>query len=131
MKCVSFPKYLEFSQIKSDSPSILKAVILEIQTFLFDNLFIKLNTLPVNYFCIDRCRHGAIAKFFEDDKPPCDKCCDFCKNRSQCLLDIEHFKKGVYSSSHPHRHQGRTMISVEKEGVDGELYGGGRKGAKV
>uniref|UniRef100_A0A8B9IFF6 ATP-dependent DNA helicase n=1 Tax=Anser cygnoides TaxID=8845 RepID=A0A8B9IFF6_ANSCY len=29
------------------------------------------------------CRHAAIAKYFGDVTPPCNKCCDYCKNPGQ------------------------------------------------
>ena len=84
------------------------------------------------YLCVFfRCRHGAIAKFFGDDKPKCNKSCDFCLNPEEVLQQSDNLKRGVYANSHAKRHLGRTAIMDFSDEPDDSLYGGGRMGAKA
>ena len=83
------------------------------------------------YYCIWRCRHAAIATYFADPRPECKKSCDFCKCPGKVEKELDLLKRGIYGNNHPKRHDGRTAIYYETEGVDDDLYGGGRKGAKA
>jgi hypothetical protein len=78
-----------------------------------------------------RCKHGAIAAYFADPRPDCNKSCDFCLSPSKVETEIDMLKRGVFGNNHPKRHQGRTGIYYETVGCDDDMYGGGRKGAKA
>ena len=86
-----------------------------------------------NYFILFlvRCRHAAISKFFGDEKPPCNKSCDFCENSTRAMQEFEDLCRGNYASTNSRRHQGRTGIAFESSDPDPDLYGGGRNGIKV
>ncbi|KQK73400.1 ATP-dependent DNA helicase Q5 [Amazona aestiva] len=82
--------------------------------------YLILNILPY------RCRHAAIAKYFGDVTPLCNKCCDYCKNPAAVKRQRESLER--YSSS-----WSRTCIgpmSSSWEGYDPELYEGGRRGCR-
>ncbi|KAK6478356.1 ATP-dependent DNA helicase Q5-like isoform X1 [Huso huso] len=73
----------------------------------------------------DGCRHAAIAQYFGDEKPRCNKSCDFCKNPAAVRNQLE--------SSRCLGSGGRTRIgpaatSTGPFGYDRELYAGGRRG---
>ncbi len=53
--------------------------------------------------CLDRCRHGAIAKYFEDEKPECKRACDFCKDSLQALRELETMQRGAVSNKNQNR----------------------------
>lgn len=80
---------------------------------------------------LSRCRHGAIAKFFGDELPSCNKQCDYCDKKVQTLQAFEQFQQNICSTSHSQRFQGKTGIVKVSSGLDPDLYGGGRKGVKV
>ncbi|XP_065549743.1 ATP-dependent DNA helicase Q5 isoform X1 [Lathamus discolor] len=72
------------------------------------------------------CRHAAIAKYFGDVTPPCNKCCDYCKNPAAVKRQWESLERCSSSWS-------RTCIgptSSSWEGYDPELYEGGRRGCR-
>ena len=78
-----------------------------------------------------RCRHSAIAQFFGDDKPNCNKACDVCKTPNNVKTQIDHLEKGVMSNNRrKNARPGKTYVSAGPlDQPDGELYGGGRYGA--
>uniref|UniRef100_A0A8V5HEG4 ATP-dependent DNA helicase Q5 n=1 Tax=Melopsittacus undulatus TaxID=13146 RepID=A0A8V5HEG4_MELUD len=72
------------------------------------------------------CRHAAIAKYFGDVTPPCNKCCDYCKNPAAVKRQWESLERCSNSWS-------RTCIgptSSSWKGYDPELYEGGRRGCR-
>ncbi|NXD69776.1 RECQ5 helicase, partial [Eolophus roseicapillus] len=72
------------------------------------------------------CRHAAIAKYFGDVTPPCNKCCDYCKNPAAVKRQRESLERCSNSWS-------RTCIGPmgsSWEGYDPELYEGGRRGCR-
>ncbi|NXI05084.1 RECQ5 helicase, partial [Pachycephala philippinensis] len=70
------------------------------------------------------CRHAAIAKYFGDVTPPCNKCCDFCKNPGAVKRQLEALE--LCSSSWSKTCIGPTGSS--RDSYDPELYEGGRRG---
>lgn len=78
-----------------------------------------------------RCRHGAIAKFFGDDLPFCNKQCDYCDKKEQTQKEFEQFQQNICATSHSQRFQGKTGIVKVSSGLDPDLYGGGRNGIKA
>ncbi|KAJ7399851.1 hypothetical protein BTVI_110919 [Pitangus sulphuratus] len=73
-----------------------------------------------------RCRHAAIAKYFGDVTPPCNKCCDFCKNPGAVKRQLESLERCTNNWS-------KTCIgpaSSSWDGYDPELYEGGRRGCR-
>ncbi|XP_014676080.1 PREDICTED: ATP-dependent DNA helicase Q5-like isoform X2 [Priapulus caudatus] len=84
----------------------------------------------VGYCEKPRCRHEAIADYFGDGKPPCEKTCDFCKLPRETANRTERFQSGACGVNSKHRHQGSTTVSsmTNKEGTreDASLYGGGK-----
>ncbi|KAM4032116.1 ATP-dependent DNA helicase Q5 isoform 2-T4 [Anomaloglossus baeobatrachus] len=73
------------------------------------------------------CRHAAIASYFGDEKPLCNKCCDCCKNPRAVKQQVEHLE-GLQQNG-----RGRTCIQQPGGpsglfGYDRDLYEGGRKG---
>ncbi|XP_077107871.1 ATP-dependent DNA helicase Q5 [Ranitomeya variabilis] len=73
------------------------------------------------------CRHAAIASYFGDEKPLCNKSCDFCKNPRAVKQQIEHLE-GLQLN-------GRSRTCIQHPGApsgpfgyDRELYEGGKKG---
>ncbi|XP_050175138.1 ATP-dependent DNA helicase Q5 isoform X2 [Myiozetetes cayanensis] len=72
------------------------------------------------------CRHAAIAKYFGDVTPPCNKCCDFCKNPGAVKRQLESLERCTNNWS-------KTCIgpaSSSLDGYDPELYEGGRRGCR-
>ncbi|NWQ89735.1 RECQ5 helicase, partial [Burhinus bistriatus] len=70
------------------------------------------------------CRHAAIAKYFGDDTPPCNKCCDYCKNPGAVKRQLESLER--CSNSWSKTCIGPTGSSWDS--YDPELYEGGRRG---
>ncbi|NWT03020.1 RECQ5 helicase, partial [Mionectes macconnelli] len=72
------------------------------------------------------CRHAAIAKYFGDVTPPCNKCCDFCKNPGAAKRQLESLERCTNNWS-------KTCIgpaSSSWDAYDPELYEGGRRGCR-
>ncbi|XP_030143079.3 ATP-dependent DNA helicase Q5 isoform X5 [Taeniopygia guttata] len=72
------------------------------------------------------CRHAAIAKYFGDVTPPCNKCCDFCKNPEAVKRQQEALERCSNSWS-------KTCIGptgASWDSYDPELYEGGRRGCR-
>ncbi|XP_053851095.1 ATP-dependent DNA helicase Q5 isoform X2 [Vidua macroura] len=72
------------------------------------------------------CRHAAIAKYFGDATPPCNKCCDFCKNPGAVKKQLEALERCSNSWS-------KTCIGptgASWDSYDPELYEGGRRGCR-
>ncbi|NXK96329.1 RECQ5 helicase, partial [Formicarius rufipectus] len=70
------------------------------------------------------CRHAAIAKYFGDATPACNKCCDFCKNPGAVKRQLESLELCSTTWS-------RTCIGPSNsswDSSDPELYEGGRRG---
>lgn len=70
------------------------------------------------------CRHAAIAKYFGDATPTCNKCCDYCKNPGAVKKQLDTLELSCNSWS-------RTCIgatSSSRGAYDPELYEGGRRG---
>ncbi|NXX43112.1 RECQ5 helicase, partial [Tricholaema leucomelas] len=72
------------------------------------------------------CRHNAIAKFFGDVTPPCNKGCDFCKNPGAVKRQLESLEH--CSNSWSKTCIGPTGSSWDR--YDPELYEGGRRGCR-
>ncbi|XP_044155159.1 ATP-dependent DNA helicase Q5 [Bufo gargarizans] len=73
------------------------------------------------------CRHAAIASYFGDERPLCNKSCDCCKNPRAVKQQIEHLQGLLLN--------GRSRTCIQQPGpapgpfgYDKELYEGGRKG---
>ncbi|NXT76247.1 RECQ5 helicase, partial [Zapornia atra] len=72
------------------------------------------------------CRHAAIAKYFGDVTPVCNKCCDYCKNPGAVKRQLESLERCTSSRS-------KTCIgptSSSWDSYDPELYEGGRRGCR-
>ncbi|KAL7989443.1 hypothetical protein Chor_012109 [Crotalus horridus] len=70
------------------------------------------------------CRHAAIANYFGDDVPQCNRSCDYCKNPAAV-------KKQVEALQHSTKSWSRTYIGPSASSwnaCDPELYGGGKRG---
>ncbi|KFV52595.1 ATP-dependent DNA helicase Q5, partial [Gavia stellata] len=72
------------------------------------------------------CRHAAIAKYFGDVTPPCNKCCDYCKNPGAVKRQLESLEG--CSNSWSKTCIGPTGSSWDS--YDPELYEGGRRGCR-
>ncbi|KAM6050655.1 ATP-dependent DNA helicase Q5 isoform 2-T3 [Chlamydotis macqueenii] len=72
------------------------------------------------------CRHAAIAKYFGDATPPCNKCCDYCKNPGAVKRQLEALER--CSNSWSKTCIGPTGSSWDS--YDPELYEGGRRGCR-
>ncbi|XP_064251580.1 ATP-dependent DNA helicase Q5 isoform X3 [Passer domesticus] len=72
------------------------------------------------------CRHAAIAKYFGDATPPCNKCCDFCKNPGAVKRQLEALE--CCSNSWSKTYIRPTGSSWDSN--DPELYEGGRRGLR-
>ncbi|NXE39291.1 RECQ5 helicase, partial [Ptilorrhoa leucosticta] len=72
------------------------------------------------------CRHAAIANYFGDVTPPCNKCCDFCKNPGAVKRQLEALE--LCSNSWSKTCIGPTGSS--RDTYDPELYEGGRRGCR-
>ncbi|XP_009896246.2 ATP-dependent DNA helicase Q5 isoform X2 [Dryobates pubescens] len=70
------------------------------------------------------CRHNAIAQFFGDVSPPCNKGCDYCKNPGAVKRQLESLEHCTNSWSKTCI--GPTGSSWDR--YDPELYEGGRRG---
>ncbi|KFQ69075.1 ATP-dependent DNA helicase Q5, partial [Phaethon lepturus] len=72
------------------------------------------------------CRHAAIAKYFGDVTPPCNKCCDYCRNPGAVKRQLESLERCSNSWS-------KTCIGPTGsswDAYDPELYEGGRRGCR-
>lgn len=72
------------------------------------------------------CRHAAIANYFGDDVPQCNRSCDYCKNPAAV-------KKQVEALQHSTKSWSRTYIGPSASSwnaCDPELYGGGKRGSR-
>ncbi|XP_040437438.1 ATP-dependent DNA helicase Q5 isoform X2 [Falco naumanni] len=72
------------------------------------------------------CRHAAIARYFGDGTPPCNKCCDYCKNPGAVKRQLESLERCSNS-------WGKTCIGPTGsswDSYDPELYEGGRRGCR-
>ncbi|XP_051490780.1 ATP-dependent DNA helicase Q5 isoform X3 [Apus apus] len=72
------------------------------------------------------CRHAAIAKYFGDVTPPCNKCCDYCRNPGAVKRQLE-------SLEHCSNSWSKTCIGPTGsswDSYDPELYEGGRRGCR-
>ncbi|XP_072040321.1 uncharacterized protein [Amphiura filiformis] len=78
-----------------------------------------------------QCRHAAIAQFFGDDKPNCNKTCDVCKTPNNVRVQIDNLEKGIMSNNaRKTARPGKTYIATAPlDQPDKDLYGGGRYGA--
>ncbi|NXC46460.1 RECQ5 helicase, partial [Penelope pileata] len=72
------------------------------------------------------CRHAAIAKYFGDVTPPCNKCCDYCRNPGAVKKQLESLER--CSNSWSKTCIGPTGSSWDS--YDPELYEGGRRGCR-
>lgn len=72
------------------------------------------------------CRHAAIAKYFGDVTPPCNKCCDYCKNPEAVKRQLEALER--CSNNWSKTCIGPTGSSWDS--YDPELYEGGRRGCR-
>ncbi|NWI21354.1 RECQ5 helicase, partial [Crypturellus soui] len=72
------------------------------------------------------CRHAAIAKYFGDVTPPCNKCCDYCRNPGAVKRQLESLER--CSNSWSKTCIGPTGSSWDS--YDPELYEGGRRGCR-
>ncbi|XP_064608324.1 ATP-dependent DNA helicase Q5-like [Liolophura sinensis] len=79
-------------------------------------------------FCEEpKCRHWAIACYFGDEKPNCNKSCDVCAFPKRVSQLVDDLQKGVFVKNGRYGGGGFMMVSDDP---DPELYGGGRKGQK-
>ncbi|NWH76378.1 RECQ5 helicase, partial [Piaya cayana] len=72
------------------------------------------------------CRHAAIARYFGDAAPPCNKRCDYCKNPEAVRRQLEALERCSSSWS-------KTCIGPAGsswDSYDPELYEGGRRGCR-
>ena len=79
------------------------------------------------YYC--RCRHWSISQFFGDEKPDCNNSCDACKDPKSAEKNLAELQRGLFASVNKTKGAG-TMFYVDED-VSGDMYGGGRKGAKM
>lgn len=83
--------------------------------------------IPRSFFLLSpRCRHAAIAKYFGDVTPPCNKCCDYCKNPEAVKRQLEALERCSNNWS-------KTCIGPTGSSwdcYDPELYEGGRRGCR-
>ncbi|XP_052282182.1 ATP-dependent DNA helicase Q5-like isoform X2 [Dreissena polymorpha] len=81
-------------------------------------------------FCEEiKCRHWSIAQFFGDEKPACGGSCDACKDPKGVEKNLLELQRGMFASVNQRKGPG-TMYYVDED-VSGDMYGGGRKGAKI
>lgn len=62
------------------------------------------------------------AEYFGDDKPPCKKNCDVCKDSKTISDQINEFQTKISQ-------YGSTKLHITED--DGELYGGGKQGQRL
>ncbi|RUS90125.1 hypothetical protein EGW08_002092 [Elysia chlorotica] len=75
-----------------------------------------------------QCRHWSIAQYFGDEKPPCDRACDACKDPKRVQAEILNMQRGAFNTSMK-KGLGSAMVVVDED-APMDMYGGGRKGAK-
>ncbi|GFR68240.1 ATP-dependent DNA helicase Q5-like [Elysia marginata] len=75
-----------------------------------------------------QCRHWSIAQYFGDEKPPCDRACDVCKDPKRIQMDILNMQRGAFNTSMK-KGLGSAMVVVDED-AGSNMYGGGRMGAK-
>ncbi|KAJ6660364.1 hypothetical protein lerEdw1_017787, partial [Lerista edwardsae] len=78
----------------------------------------------VIFHLLHSCRHAAIARFFGDAIPQCNKCCDHCKNPAAVKKQVEALERSSSGWS-------RTCIGPSASSwkdYDPDLYEGGRRG---
>jgi ATP-dependent DNA helicase Q5 len=73
------------------------------------------------------CRHSFFSKYFGDEEPltSCGKMCDFCKNPGAVNEQIDSF-----NNMDALRLRSKMSAGVNIDGVDEDLYGGGKVGTK-
>ncbi|NWW29860.1 RECQ5 helicase, partial [Panurus biarmicus] len=90
------------------------------------SFLIKKELSNIQVRAAEHCRHAAIAKYFGDVTPPCNKCCDFCKNPGAVKRQLEALER--CSNSWSKTCIGPTGSSWDR--YDPELYEGGRRGCR-
>ncbi|GAB1611215.1 ATP-dependent DNA helicase Q5-like [Argonauta hians] len=85
--------------------------------------------IMVKYCELPRCRHRVIAEYFGDEKPNCQKNCDYCKNPNFADNQVKDLLHGSYGRWCRNEY-GSTRMAEEPTEPDVELYGGGRLGQK-
>ncbi|CAI9737365.1 ATP-dependent DNA helicase Q5-like [Octopus vulgaris] len=83
--------------------------------------------IMVKYCELPRCRHRVIAEYFGDEKPNCQKQCDYCKNAKYADKQVQNLLQGSYGKWCRNEY-GSTRMVKEPTEPDVELYGGGRLG---
>ncbi|XP_014783376.1 ATP-dependent DNA helicase Q5 [Octopus bimaculoides] len=83
--------------------------------------------IMVKYCELPRCRHRVIAEYFGDEKPNCQKQCDYCKNSRYADKQVQNLLQGSYGKWCRNEY-GSTRMVKESTEPDEELYGGGRLG---
>ncbi|XP_041360303.1 ATP-dependent DNA helicase Q5-like [Gigantopelta aegis] len=76
-----------------------------------------------------KCRHWSIADYFGDEKPDCNKNCDVCADIKQVELNMLNLQRGAFGSAG--QQSGRGVNLVQEVDNDPDMYGGGRRGAKI
>lgn len=69
-----------------------------------------------------RCRHNVFAEYFGDEKPPCKKNCDVCKDSKVINDQINAFQVKISQ-------YGSSKLRITEDSSD--LYGGGRLGQSL
>uniref|UniRef100_A0A8C3PVY6 RecQ like helicase 5 n=1 Tax=Chrysolophus pictus TaxID=9089 RepID=A0A8C3PVY6_CHRPC len=93
----------------------------------FEGWSSSMEIIPRSFFLLSpRCRHAAIARYFGDVTPPCNKCCDFCKNPEAVKRQLEALER--CSNNWSKTCIGPTGSSWDS--YDPELYEGGRRGCR-
>ena len=79
-----------------------------------------------------RCRHAAIATYFGDAQPSCDRSCDYCRDAAGVERDWEQVQEGV-EGGRRRGGWGRTAITDPDDDLHASacLYGGGRLAVKL
>ena len=72
------------------------------------------------------CRHYSFAKYFGDEKPKCEKRCDFCKNSKEVEKRVDEYNASLMR--HSKFRFGKSNNNQNE--IDDDLYGGGRRGQK-
>uniref|UniRef100_A0A803Y696 RecQ like helicase 5 n=1 Tax=Meleagris gallopavo TaxID=9103 RepID=A0A803Y696_MELGA len=105
--------------------SLLKLIELVVQCVSTWRYISSMEVIPRSFFLLSpRCRHAAIAKYFGDVTPPCNKCCDYCKNPEAVKRQLEALER--CSNNWSKTCIGPTGSSWDS--YDPELYEGGRRG---
>jgi len=73
------------------------------------------------------CRHEAFSKFFGDPPPQCRDRCDVCREPKKVAKRVQDYE-GTLARAATYRSE---PLSLDGSGLDGTLYGGGRRGAKT